>query len=107
VTFTLSNHDLVDAAVELIKPIELSVDQNPREDRARHMVRIAQLLYTFWHTGDERFLYRAVETSFVATLCRSIDRRDPAEQPPRQLPSGRACQTSRASCRTYWWSATS
>jgi Major intrinsic protein len=43
VTYTLSNHDLVDPAVELVKPIELTIDQSLGEDRARHMVRIAQL----------------------------------------------------------------
>jgi predicted ester cyclase len=29
------------------------------------MVRIAQLLYTFWHTGDESYLHRSVDDSFV------------------------------------------
>ena len=64
-TFTLSTNYFVDPAVELVKPAELSVDRGLNEDRAHHMVRIAQLLYTFWHTGDEQFLHRAVETSFV------------------------------------------
>ena len=84
-TFTLSNHDLVDPAAELVKPVELTVDQSLREDRARHMVRIAQLLYTFWNTEDEQFLHRAVETSFV-------DNTLPLDRP--QGPSGAAAASA-------------
>jgi predicted ester cyclase len=37
------------------------VDGGLAPERARHMVEIAQLLYTFWNTGDRSYLDRAVE----------------------------------------------
>lgn len=64
-TRMLADKDLVDNTTELVRPINFVVDQGPSDDRARHMVRIAQLLYTFWNTGEERFLAQAVDTSFV------------------------------------------
>jgi predicted ester cyclase len=65
VTAPPSQRDLVDLSDELVKPVEFSVDGSLDEERARHMVHIAQLLYTFWDSGDERFLRQAVESSFM------------------------------------------
>ena len=65
VTRMLPDEDLVDNTTELVRPVNFVVDQSLSDDRARHMVRIAQLLYTFWNTGQERFLAQAVDTSFV------------------------------------------
>lgn len=56
---------LIDLDPELVKPTNLLVDAGLDESRARHMVRIAQLLYTFWHTGEPKWLDDAVEPSFV------------------------------------------
>lgn len=61
----LSACQLIDTSDELVKPIGLTVDGSLTQERARHMVQIGQLLYTFWHTGAERFLHEAVESSFV------------------------------------------
>jgi predicted ester cyclase len=61
----LVDEDLVDNATDLVRPINLVVDQGLSDDRARHMIRIAQLLYTFWNTGEMRFLTQAVDASFV------------------------------------------
>jgi predicted ester cyclase len=65
VTRMLADEDLVDNATELVRPVNFVVDQGLGDDRARHMVRIAQLLYTFWNTGEERFLAQAVDPSFM------------------------------------------
>jgi predicted ester cyclase len=50
---------------ELIDPLCVFVDAGLDDHRARHMVRIARLLYTFWHTGEVRFLDLAVDHAFV------------------------------------------
>lgn len=71
--------DLIDLDPELVRPTSLTVDQTIPPDRARHLVRIAQLLYTFWGTGEQRFLDAAVDPSFV-------DRTLPPGRP--QGPSG-------------------
>jgi predicted ester cyclase len=65
VTRMLVDEDLVDNATDLVRPVNLVVDQGLSDDRARHMIRIAQLLYTFWNTGEMRFLTQAVDASFV------------------------------------------
>ena len=64
-TRMLADEDLVDNTTELVRPVNFVVDQGLSDDRARHMVRIAQLLYTFWNTGQGRFLAQAVDPSFV------------------------------------------
>lgn len=56
---------LVDITDGLVRPVDLTVDGGLDEDRARHLVRVAQLLYTFWHTGERRHLDRAVDPAFV------------------------------------------
>ncbi len=57
--------DLIDPSPALIRPVSLTVDGGLEKQRARHMVRIGQLLYTFWHTGDTRWLDEAVDPSFT------------------------------------------
>jgi predicted ester cyclase len=56
---------LIDTDPMLVAPGGFTVDASLSPERARHLVRIAQLLYTFWHTGDERWLHQAIEPSFV------------------------------------------
>jgi predicted ester cyclase len=56
---------LIDPSPELVGPGTLFVDASLDEARARHMVHIGQLLYTFWNTGDTTLLGRAVEPSFI------------------------------------------
>jgi hypothetical protein len=55
----------LDPRPELIKPQSLTVDGGLDSDRARRLVRTGQALYTFWHTGDERWLHEAVDPSFT------------------------------------------
>jgi predicted ester cyclase len=65
----LADTDLVDPNPDLLQPRTLLVDPELTEVAARHRVRIAQLLYTFWNTGDPNFLRHAVEeTSKNKTL---------------------------------------
>jgi predicted ester cyclase len=59
------DEDLVDKTAGFVRPVNIAVDRGLSDDRACHMVRIAQLLYTFWNTGEERFLAQAVDTSFT------------------------------------------
>ncbi len=56
---------LVDQSPDLVRPAWLTVDGGLSPARARQLVRIAQLLYTFWNTGDRRYLDEAVEPSFT------------------------------------------
>ena len=57
--------DLVDPAPDLVRPQALTVDGGLDDRRARHLVRIGQLLYTFWDTGETTYLEQAVEPTFV------------------------------------------
>lgn len=56
---------LIDPSPELIQPVSLTVDGGLDAQRARQMVRIGQALYTFWRTGDVRWLHEAVDPSFT------------------------------------------
>ena len=57
--------DLIDPSPALIRPASLTIDGGLDPERARHLVRIGQALYTFWHTGDVRWLHEAVDPAFV------------------------------------------
>ncbi|MGW4242974.1 ester cyclase [Nocardia sp. NPDC004722] len=57
--------DLLDPRPELVRPGSLTVDGGLEPERARHLVRIAQTLYTFWHTGATHWLDEAVEPTFT------------------------------------------
>ncbi len=56
---------LIDPSPDLIRPVSLTVDGGLDTERARQMVRVGQALYTFWHTGDIRWLREAVDPSFT------------------------------------------
>jgi predicted ester cyclase len=56
---------LLDPRPDLVVPGAVTIDRGLAPDRARHLVRIAQTLYTFWHTGDVRWLHEAVDPTFV------------------------------------------
>jgi predicted ester cyclase len=64
-TDTLTAESLLDPRPELVKPRSLTVGGGLDPARARHLVRTGQALYTFWHTGDERWLREAVDESFT------------------------------------------
>ncbi|MER5932297.1 ester cyclase [Streptomyces sp. NPDC002054] len=55
---------LVDRTPGLIRPVSLTVDGGLGDRRARQEVRLAQLLYTFWHTGDTGYLKAAVSPEY-------------------------------------------
>jgi len=61
----MMNESLLDPEPGLVRPLSLTVDGSLDPARARHLVRIGQLLYTFWHTGDPAYLHRSVDESFV------------------------------------------
>jgi predicted ester cyclase len=71
----VADADLIDPDPVLVRPRGLTMDGEHSEAAARRLVHLAQLLYTFWDTGDETYLDRAVDTSFV-------DRSAMAESPP-------------------------
>lgn len=56
---------LTDDSADLVRPRSLTVDRSPSAERARQMVRLAQLPYTFWDTGEQKYLESAVDTGFV------------------------------------------
>ncbi|MGV9355420.1 ester cyclase [Streptomyces misionensis] len=55
---------LVDTSPELVQPKALTVDRAIGERRAALEVRLAQQLYTFWNTGDKKYLDLAVSPDF-------------------------------------------
>lgn len=61
----MTTSPLIDPHPDLIAPLQLSVDGSLAPERARHLVHLAQCLYTFWHTGEPRWLEAAVDPSFV------------------------------------------
>jgi predicted ester cyclase len=61
----LSSAELLDPREELVRPMSMTVDASLDPERARHLVRIAQTLYTFWDTGDVRWLHETVDPSFT------------------------------------------
>ncbi|MER7245751.1 ester cyclase [Kribbella sp. NPDC000426] len=63
-TRTIPDCDLIDDSPNLVRPISITVDGSHGEATARRLVRAAQLLYTFWHTGEESHLERAVDETF-------------------------------------------
>jgi len=61
----LSATTLPDPSDELVRPASMTVDGSLDPQRAQHLVRIAEALYTFWDTGDLRWLREAVDPTFV------------------------------------------
>jgi hypothetical protein len=56
---------LLDPRPGLVRLRSLTVDASQDPQRARHLVRLGQALYTFWHTGKENWLHEAVDPSFT------------------------------------------
>nr|WP_201784681.1 ester cyclase [Nonomuraea pusilla] len=56
--------NLVDRSPGLVRPKALTVDRSIGARRAAREVRLAQLLYTFWDTGDRKYLDAAVGPGF-------------------------------------------
>ncbi|MFJ8433441.1 ester cyclase [Kitasatospora sp. NPDC094019] len=55
---------LVDRSPDLVQPRELTVDGSLGARRAALEIRLAQQLYTFWNTGEQRHLDAAVDRDF-------------------------------------------
>jgi len=64
-TLDATDAGFLDPRPDLVKPQSLTVDGGLDPDRARRLVRVGQVLYTFWHTGGERWLHEAVDPSFT------------------------------------------
>ncbi|MVU82895.1 ester cyclase [Nocardia sp. ET3-3] len=56
--------DPVDRSGDLVVPLAVHVDGGLGTDRAAREVHVAQLLYTFWNTGNTDYLDRAITPSF-------------------------------------------
>ncbi|AYF97223.1 ester cyclase [Protaetiibacter intestinalis] len=61
----MGDRDLLSDRSDLVVPESIQVDAGLAPERARHMVLVTQLLYTFWHTGDVAYLRQAVAPEFV------------------------------------------
>ncbi|MFF7243601.1 ester cyclase [Embleya sp. NPDC008237] len=55
---------LIDRSPDLVQPKALTVDHSIGERRAAQEVRLAQQLYTFWNTGQQKYLDAAVSPRF-------------------------------------------
>ncbi|MEU9559195.1 ester cyclase [Streptomyces fumanus] len=55
---------LVDTSPDLVRPEALTVDRSIGQRRAALEVRLAQQLYTFWNTGEKKYLDLAVSPDF-------------------------------------------
>ncbi|WP_324784482.1 ester cyclase [Streptomyces sp. H51] len=59
-----SPRDLVDRSPGLVRPGTLTVDRSIGRRRAAQEVHLAQQLYTFWNTGEQKYLDAAVSPRF-------------------------------------------
>ncbi|MFG3052776.1 ester cyclase [Kitasatospora sp. NPDC048239] len=55
---------LVDRSPGIVQPLALTVDGSLGSRRAAQEIRLAQQLYTFWNTGEQRHLDAAVDHGF-------------------------------------------
>ncbi|RKT18973.1 putative ester cyclase [Streptomyces sp. 1114.5] len=55
---------LVDRSPDLVQPKALTVDRSLGARRAAQEVHLAQQLYTFWNTGQQRYLDAAISPAF-------------------------------------------
>ncbi|MFD8705410.1 ester cyclase [Kitasatospora sp. NPDC059648] len=55
---------LLDRSPDLVQPKALTVDRSVGARRAAQEVRLAQQLYTFWNTGQQRYLDAAISPQF-------------------------------------------
>ncbi|WP_330180094.1 ester cyclase [Nocardia sp. NBC_01503] len=56
--------DPVDRSGRLLIPQAVHIDGGLGAEQAERQVRVAQLLYTFWNTGDTGYLDRAIAPTF-------------------------------------------
>ncbi|MEU4116793.1 ester cyclase [Kitasatospora sp. NPDC028055] len=56
--------NLIDRSPDLVQPKALTVDRSLGTRRAAQEVRLAQQLYTFWNTGQQRYLDAAISPQF-------------------------------------------
>jgi predicted ester cyclase len=59
-----SPRSLVDRSPGLVQPAALTVDRSLGKRRAAQEVHLAQQLYTFWNTGDQKYLNAAISPRF-------------------------------------------
>ncbi|MFF5407015.1 ester cyclase [Streptomyces misionensis] len=59
-----SSRALVDRTPGLVQPAALTVDRSIGRRRAAQEVHLAQRLYTFWNTGEQKYLDAAVSPHF-------------------------------------------
>lgn len=59
-----SPRSLIDRTPGLVQPAVLTVDRSIGRRRASQEVRLAQQLYTFWNTGQQKYLDAAVSPYF-------------------------------------------
>ncbi|MFI1920374.1 ester cyclase [Nocardia sp. NPDC020380] len=57
-------HDPVDRSGRLVVPQAIHLDSGLSAERAGQEVHVAQLLYTFWNTGNADYLNQAITPSF-------------------------------------------
>ncbi|MGW3045458.1 ester cyclase [Kitasatospora sp. NPDC001159] len=55
---------LIDRSPDLVQPKTLTADRSIGERRAAQEVHLAQQLYTFWNTGQQRYLDAAIDPRF-------------------------------------------
>ncbi|MFJ8624593.1 ester cyclase [Kitasatospora sp. NPDC093550] len=55
---------LIDRSPDLVQPKALTADRSLGTRRAAQEVRLAQQLYTFWNTGQQRYLDAAIDPRF-------------------------------------------
>ncbi|WP_331763271.1 ester cyclase (plasmid) [Streptomyces sp. NBC_01590] len=55
---------LIDRAPDLVQPKTITADRSIGEKRAAQEVLLAQQLYTFWNTGQQKYLDAAVSPQF-------------------------------------------
>ncbi|MBD0694063.1 ester cyclase [Streptomyces sp. CBMA123] len=55
---------LIDRAPDLVQPQAITVDRSIGEKRAAQEVHLAQQLYSFWNTGQRKYLDAAVSPQF-------------------------------------------
>ncbi|MFD7454562.1 ester cyclase [Kitasatospora sp. NPDC059827] len=56
--------NLIDRSPDLVQPKALTADRSIGTRRAAQEVHLAQQLYTFWNTGQQRYLDAAIDPQF-------------------------------------------
>ncbi len=50
---------------ELVKPKSITIDRSLDKSTADQIIHTAQLFYTFWNTGDQKYLNAGVSPNFI------------------------------------------